>query len=135
MLATADPTNVYHQTEWNETLPMSGLSWLNVLTAESIPEETDGNDSACSATRQRQESDCSSSSMESCYVVLEIQRPRTADEISTKVEQSTEEEEEEEIKEEVEELHFAQVQLDHHNVELEQIANDIEIEVRTVDHE
>jgi hypothetical protein len=138
MLATADCASLYseqiiYESEWTENLP-TGISWLNLLTSQSIPEETDGIDRPRTPGRNNSESNCSSSSIESCYVVLEIQRPRSADETSSKVEEEEEEEEmeeeeEEEMEEEIEELNFAQVKHDDHNVHYEQIAVSMTTEV------
>ncbi len=51
------------------------IPWLNYLTAQSIPEETDlMND--CSK-RHHTDSGCSSTSSENSYVVLEVQRRRS----------------------------------------------------------
>ena len=125
MLATADCTNHYtdqtvYESEWTENLP-SGISWLNLLTAQPIPEETDGLDSPRTPERNNSESNSSSSSsVESCYVVLEIQRPRSVDISSTS--NKSDEEEEEEVVEEIEELHFAQIVTIDHNVDYDQLA-------------
>jgi hypothetical protein len=135
MLATADCTNRYteqivYDTEWTESTP-NGISWLNLLTAQPIPEEIDGMDIPESPVQSDRESNCSTSSVESCYVVLEIQRPRSNDETSSKVEQ--EEEEEEEVEEvEIEELHFAQIKCDEHIVQYEQFAVSMTTEVHEI---
>ena len=52
------------------------IPWLNFLTAQAIPEETDGSDYS---KYQHDDSGCSSSSEEDSYVVLEVQRPRVID--------------------------------------------------------
>ena len=139
MLATADCTNHYseqivYESEWTESIPI-GISWLNLLTAQSIPEETDAVDLPRSPQRVDSESNCSSSSVESCYVVLEIQRPRSADDISSKHEDdevNVEEEEEEEIEEEIEELNFAQMNHIDHNVRPNQLTISMTIEVNSI---
>jgi hypothetical protein len=135
MLATADCTNCYtdqtiYDSEWIENTP-NGISWLNLLTAQSIPEETDGMDSLPTPVRSNSERTYSSSSAESCYVVLEIQRPRSVNETPNKVEQDEDEEEIEEEEEEVEieELHFAQTKIDEHNMDNEQLAVSLTTEV------
>jgi len=145
MLATTDCTNHYteqiiYESDWTENIP-AGVSWLNLLTAQPIPEETDGIDSPCTPVRNNSESNCSSSSVESCYVVLEIQRPRSVDEIPSKVdeeeveqEEEEEEEEEEEIEEEIEELNFAQMKYDNHNVNDDQFAVSMTTEVNSIKH-
>jgi len=138
MIATTDCTNHYseqitYETEWTENIP-TGISWLNLLTAQSIPEETDLIDSPCPPERTRSESNCSSTSVESSYVVLEIQRPRSTDGTSsTHGEEEEEEEEEEEIEEEIEELNFAQMKHDNHNVDLEQLAVSMTTEVNSIE--
>ena len=148
---TADCTNQYsehivYESEWTESIPI-GISWLNLLTAEPIPEETDAVDILHSPERTRSESNCSSSSVESCYVVLEIQRPRSTDETSSKhdddddddevnveekKDEEEEEEEEEEIEEEIEELHFAQMNRDDHNVHHDQLTMSMTTEVNSI---
>lgn len=142
MLATTDCTSHYseqivYNSEWTETTP-AGVSWLNLLTAQPIPEETDDIDSPCNSVRNNSGSNCSSSSAESCYVVLEIQRPRSVNETPGKIdneeeeaaaEEEEEEEEVEEFEEEIEELHFAQVKHDDHNVHYEQFAISMTTEV------
>ena len=50
------------------------IPWLNFLTAQSIPEETDNFDYS---KRQHTDSGCSTSSSEDLYVVLEVQRPKS----------------------------------------------------------
>ena len=132
----ADRTVLYsdqtiYETEWTESIP-TGISWLSLLTAQSIPEETEGGaDSSCSPVRLHTESSCSTSSVDSCYVVLEIQRPRPADEAEGKTEQAIEDDDdEEEMQEEIEELHFAQTQMYTHHIEPEQLAIPMSIEVR-----
>jgi hypothetical protein len=137
MLAATDCANHYseqiiYESEWTENIPR-GVSWLNLLTAESIPEETDVIESPCSPPRKHSESNCSSASVESCYVVLEIQRPRSTDGTSSKQEGEEEEEEEEEIEEEIEELNFAQMRHDNHKVNLEQLAVSMTTEVNQID--
>lgn len=163
MLAAADhPTHlneptVYHA-EWTEDIP-TGISWLNLLTSQPIPEEADDAESLPTPTRYLSRSNASSSSAESCYVVLEIQRPRSADEASNKMDddevqdntdniqqevkepvikvqqaeeketEKEEEEEEEEFQEEIEELHFAQSRTDPHQVKEDQLATSMHIEV------
>ncbi|CAM4890039.1 unnamed protein product [Rotaria socialis] len=100
MFATAaDCTNSYieqtvYDSEWTEHTP-TGTSWLNLLTSQPIPEETDSFDGACTSMRSRNQTDCSSSSIESCYVILEIQRQRSLDEIPSKTEDTAEVAEEE----------------------------------------
>jgi hypothetical protein len=137
MLATADCTNHYagqiiYESEWTENIP-AGVPWLNLLTAEPIPEEIDDSDTPCSSVRNNSASNCSSSSTESCYVVLEIQRPRSTDITSSKVDDDEEEEEEvEEIEEEIEELNFAQIKYDDHNVNYEQFAISMTTEVNLI---
>ena len=140
MLATADCINCYtdqtiYDSEWIENTT-NGISWLNLLTAQPIPEETDGMDSPPTPVRSNSERSSSSSSVESCYVVLEIQRPRSVNETPNKVEQEEgdEDEDEEEIEEEeeeieIEELHFAQTKIDEHNMDNEQIAVSLTTEV------
>ena len=145
MLAAADHAARYteqtiYESEWTENMP-TGISWLNLLTSQPIPEETDGIDSPCVSSRHRSGSDCSSSSAESCYVVLEIQRPRSADDTTSKVEQESvnqaeekeveDEDEEEEIQEVIEEFHFAQINVDNHQIEHEQTVASMTIEVRS----
>lgn len=49
------------------------IPWLNFLTAQAIPEETDGSEYS---KYQHDDSGCSSSEEEDSYVVLEVQRPR-----------------------------------------------------------
>ena len=147
MLAAADHAaryteqNVY-DCEWTENAP-TGISWLNLLTSQSIPEETDGIDSSCASSRHQ--SNCSSSSsVESCYVVLEIQRPRLADNAASKVEEvnahnseekeaddNDDDDEEEEIQEVIEEFHFAQTNVDSHRIEHEQTVASMNIQVRS----
>jgi hypothetical protein len=135
MLATADCTNHYseqiiYESEWTENIP-SGVSWLNLLAAESIPEETDGIDSPRIPERNNSGSNCSSTSVESCYVVLEIQRPRSVDETPSKCDEDDDddEEEEEEMVEEIEELNFAHIKHDIHSVNYEQSAVSMTTEV------
>ena len=133
MLATADSTNHYteqiaYDSEWIENTP-TGISWLSLLTAQPIPEETDGIESSYTSARHNSESNCSSSSIESCYVVLEIQRPRSITETPIKVD---DEEEEEEIEEEMEELHFAQTKMYPQNIEYEQLAISMTTEVNSI---
>jgi len=135
MLATADCTNhfteqIIYESEWTENIP-NGVSWLNLLTAQPIPEETDGIDSPCTPERNNSGSNCSSTSVESCYVVLEIQRPRSIDETPSKGDEDDddEEEEEEEMEEEIEELNFAQMKHDNHSVNYEQRTVPMTIEV------
>ena len=55
---------------------------------------------------------------------MEIQRPRSGDEVSNKIDNETEEAEEveETIVEEIEELNFAQTAHDHHDVHIDQLA-------------
>jgi hypothetical protein len=108
MLAAAACSNHYagqikYENEWIDNHTVK-IPWLNYLTAQSIPEETD--------------SDCSSSSGEDCYVVLEIQRPRQVDHSTDTVA------EEEEV-----EFCFAQINEDNHHVEYEQFAEPMLIEV------
>ena len=138
MLAASECTNRYpeqviYESEWMENIP-KGVSWMNLLTAESIPEETDVIESPCSPERQRAVSNCSSTSVESCYVVLEIQLPRSSDDTSSKQEDEEEEEEEEveEIEEEIEELNFAQMKHDEHKIDLEQLAVSMTTEVTRI---
>ncbi|CAF2146485.1 unnamed protein product [Rotaria magnacalcarata] len=160
MFATAaDCTNSYieqtvYDSEWTEHTP-TGTSWLNLLTSQPIPEETDSFDGACTSMRSRNQTDCSSSSIESCYVVLEIQRQRSLDDIPNKtedtaevaVEEEEEEEEEEEVhedandeeeeedEEEIEELNFAQtITDDNQKVDYDQIAVPMTIEIPTAEH-
>jgi hypothetical protein len=133
MLASADRTNHYleetvYDSEWTENIP-SGISWFNLLTSQPIPEEMDGTEDPCTPVRNNSESDCSSSSIESCYVVLEIQRPHSVTGTPSKPEEEEEEEEEEEIEEEMEELHFAQSKTDDHNVEYDQVTVSMTVEV------
>lgn len=142
MLAAADHAARYteqtiYESEWTENMP-TGISWLNLLTSQPIPEETDGIDSPCVSSRHRSGSGCSSSSAESCYVVLEIQRPRSADDTTSKVEEESvnqqeekEDEDEEEIHEVIEEFHFAQTSVDNHQIEHEQTVTSMTIEVRS----
>ena len=140
MLATADHTGHYgeqmaYDSEWTDNIP-TGISWLNLLTAQSIPEETDAAERPSTPLRTRDQSDCSSSSAESCYVVLEIQRPRSTDaapikaDVIEKEADEDEEEEEEMMEEEIEELNFAQPNHDVHRVEYDQSATAMTIEVR-----
>jgi len=148
MLVTTDGANPYaeqitYDSEWIENTP-TGISWLNLLTSQSIPEENDRIDSSPKPVRHHSDSNCSSSSIESCYVVLEIQRPRSINEIPSKVDEDEEEvvektvkeedeeEEEEEEVEEIEELHFAQMNNDAHNVECEQLAVSMTTEVNSI---
>ena len=138
MLATAEHTSHYgeqmvYESEWTENIP-TGISWLNLLTAQSIPEETDAAECSSTPLRTRGESDCSSSSAESCYVVLEIQRPRSTDAAPSKAdvienEADEDEEEEEMMEEEIEELNFAQPNQDGHRVEYDQSAIVMNIDV------
>lgn len=143
MLATADHTSHYgeqmvYESEWTENIP-TGISWLNLLTAQSIPEETDAAECPNTPLRTRAERDSSSSSSsssaESCYVVLEIQRPRSTDaapstaDVVEKEADEEEEEEEEMMEEEIEELNFAQPNQDVHRVEYDQSAIAMTIEM------
>lgn len=155
MLA-ADHTSLYteqihYETEWTEDIPR-GISWLNLLTAQPIPEETDIVESPQSPERHHSESSCSSASVESCYVVLEIQRPRSGDEASSKIDDEIEQtkeverieeevlveedEEEEEVIEEVEELNFAQTNHDIHHDQLAiSMTTEIPMEDYVVEHQ
>jgi hypothetical protein len=142
MLAASEYTNRYpeqviYESEWMDSIP-KGASWMNLLTAETIPEETDVIESPCLPERKRIVSNCSSTSVESCYVVLEIQLPRSSDDISSKQEDEDEEEdeeeeeEEEEIEEEIEELNFAQMKHDDHKVDIDQFAVSMTTEVNQI---
>lgn len=188
MYATADYSNLYpeqrvYDSEWTESVP-NGVPWYNLLTSQTIPEETDTFCGPCTAVRSHTPSEYSSSSVESCYVVLEIQRQRSIEEIPSKVEnekgsdeevkqgvelekkdeeddeqdsdseeekQGTESEEEddqdseskeenehdaeseEEMEEEIEELHFAKtVPYDNQNIDYEQVALPMTIQVTMI---
>lgn len=102
MLATDD-----HRTsslnEWPDCLPINGMVWMNDLTTQTIPEETDGIES---------DSQSVSSSAESCYIVLEIQRPRLQDD---------------------DELHFAQTEIDHDSKCIDESVEDILVETPNVE--
>lgn len=134
MLATADCTNHYmeqivYESSWSDNTS-NGISWFNLLTTEPIPEETDITDISHTPVRNNSGRSCSTSSIESCYVVLEIQRPRSDTEISTNIEkQQEDDEEEEEMEEEMEELHFAQVKINEHSMDSEQLTVSLTLEV------
>lgn len=134
MLATADCTNHYmeqivYESSWSDNTS-NGISWFNLLTTEPIPEETDITDISRTPVRNNSGRSCSTSSIESCYVVLEIQRPRSDTEISTNIEkQQEDDEEEEEMEEEMEELHFAQVKINEHSMDCEQLTASLTLEV------
>jgi hypothetical protein len=126
MLAAADRTNHYveqttYESEWTEDNNHE-ISWLNLLTAQSIPEENDDSESIHTPTLSKSESMCSSSSVESCYFVLEIQRPHPPDE-----ERVMESEEEEVIEEQV--LDFARMDSEQHVFEHDQLAISMTTEV------
>ncbi len=109
MLAAAEYTNCctkpkIYENDWINN-HRRRISWLNFLTVQPIPEETDVIDCP---KHIRNNSDSSSSSIEDCYIVLEVQRPRLTDE----------------------QLNFAQINEDKHNVEYEQFAEPIIIEVK-----
>ncbi|UJR35817.1 hypothetical protein I4U23_028564 [Adineta vaga] len=133
MLATGDCTNHYteqivYESSWTDNTS-NGISWFNLLTSESIPEETDITDVSHTPVQNNSSRSCSTSSIESCYVVLEIQRPRSVTEILTNVQKEQEVEEEEEMVEEMEELHFAQSNTDEHPVNYEQFTVSLTIEI------
>lgn len=145
LAAAADHTSLYteqvhYEAEWTEDIP-AGISWLNLLTAQPIPEETDIIDSPQSPERHHSASSCSSTSVESCYVVLEIQRPRSGDEASSKIDDEIEqsvvndddEEEEEIVEEVVEELNFAHINHNDHDVHHDQLAISMTTEVSFID--
>ncbi|CAF0892683.1 unnamed protein product [Rotaria sordida] len=105
MFATADCTTHYpeqtiYDSEWTENT-RTGISWFNLLTSQPIPEETDSIHDTCTPVQSNRQSSCSSSSsIESCYVVLEIQRNRSVEEIPNQVEKEEEEEDEDEDEDE-----------------------------------
>jgi hypothetical protein len=116
MLATAAYSNRYtksriYENNWIDNHSIR-IPWLNFLTAQSIPEETDVIDCP---KRIDSDSDCSSSSIEDFYVVLEVQRPRSIDETKSIIEKK---------------LNFAQINEDKHHVEYEQLAQSMVIEVK-----
>lgn len=117
MLTTASCSNRYkkskiYENEWIDNHSIR-IPWLNFLTAQPIPEETD----VCDYPKNnRCDSDCSSSSIEDCYIVLEIQKSRSIDETATSMIE--------------EDLNFAQInEDDEHLVEYEQLALSITTEV------
>lgn len=136
MLAAADcashyPEQIIYESSWADTTP-NGISWLNLLTAEPIPEETEVTDISHTPVRHNSASSCSSSSIGSCYVVLEIQRPRSLTETSSTVGKDDEEDGEEEMEEEMEELHFAQACTNEPEIDCDQLAVSLTIEVKLV---
>jgi len=111
MLATAHCSNRYtkprmYENEWIDNHSIR-VPWLNFLTAQPIPEETDVYDYP---KHIRSDSDCSSSSIEDCYIVLEVPKPRSIEE----------------------HLSFGQINEDEHHVEYEQLASSMIIEVNSI---
>ncbi|CAF1671657.1 unnamed protein product [Adineta ricciae] len=143
MLATADCTNHYmeqivYESSWSDNTS-NGISWFNLLTTEPIPEETDITDISHTPVRNNSGRSCSTSSIESCYVVLEIQRPRSDTELSKNIEKQQEEEddddeEEEEMEEEMEELHFAQAKISEHPIDCEELTVSLTLEFPQKEH-
>ena len=125
------PEQIIYESNWTDTTP-NGISWLNLLTAEPIPEETEVTDISHTPVRHNSASSCSSSSIGSCYVVLEIQRPRSLTETSSTVGKDDEEDGEEEMEEEMEELHFAQACTNEQEIDCDQLAVSLTIEVMRV---
>ena len=126
------PEQTTYDNKWIDN-NSTGISWLNLLTAQPILEEVDGVDASSTAARSNSESNCSSSSVESCYVVLEIQRPRLLNETSNELKEADEEKEEEEhTEEEIEELNFAQTNSNDHNVNHEQFVIPLATEVNLI---
>lgn len=141
MLATADCTNHYpeqtvYDSEWAENIS-SGISWRNLLTSQTIPEETDTPEDPGTPVRSRKVSNCSTSSIESCYVVLEIQRqclthetPSKIEVIDKKEDKTDEDEDKEEV--EIEEINFAQMNTDNQDFTYEEVAEPLTPEVELI---
>ncbi|CAF0885887.1 unnamed protein product [Rotaria sp. Silwood1] len=121
MLATAHHSNRYtksriYENEWIDN-SNKRISWLNYFTIQTIPEETDNIDCPI---RNYSDSDSSSlSSMEDCYVVFEVQRPRSTTETRSIIEKQ---------------LNFAQIIDDKHHTEYNQIAQSIINEIPSKEH-
>lgn len=90
------------------------ISWLNCMTIQTIPEEPDIIE--CSR-RCHTDSDCSSSSSDDFYVVLEVQRPRSTEPTIDIIDQQ---------------LTFAQINHDEHHIEYDQLAHAFSIEVKLI---
>ncbi|CAF0868819.1 unnamed protein product [Rotaria sp. Silwood1] len=140
MFATADCTNHYpeqtiYDSEWTENT-RTGISWLNLLTSQPIPEETDSIHDTCTPVQSNRQSSCSSSSVESCYVVLEIQRRRSVDETPNQIKQDQEEVQDEELTEKAKEKEvYEDTQEEEVQVEEEQIQKVVEEEEEEVEEE
>jgi len=109
MLAAAEYTNCctkpkIYENDWINN-HRRRISWLNFLTVQPIPEETDVIDCP---KRIPTISDCSSSSIDEYNIILDIERPSSIDK----------------------ELNFAQIKENQHHVEYEQLAEPIIIEVK-----
>ncbi|CAF2146418.1 unnamed protein product [Rotaria magnacalcarata] len=112
MLATAHSPNHYirpriYENQWIDNQNSS----LNFLTIQTIPEEPDIFDCQKSC---RTDSECSSSSTEDLYVVLEVQRPRPPNEPINKIEKQ---------------LSFSQIIDDQCHVEYNQLVQPLLIEI------
>jgi hypothetical protein len=109
MLAATDYANRYTKPRIYENYSIDNHSirvpWLNFLATQPIPEETDVIDCP---KRIPTISDCSSSSIDEYNIVLDVERPSSIDK----------------------ELNFAQIIENEHNVEYEQLAEPIIIEVK-----
>ncbi|CAF1351010.1 unnamed protein product [Rotaria sordida] len=129
MLATAHGSNRYtksrmFENKWMDNDNNKRISWLNYVTIQTIPEETDTIDCPI---RNYNDSDSDndsfssslSSSMEDCYVVFEVQRSRSIDETKDIIE---------------EQLNFAQINDDEHHIEYDQMAQLILIEMPLKEH-
>ncbi|UJR10205.1 hypothetical protein I4U23_014420 [Adineta vaga] len=83
MLTTAHYTNRHRKSQMNQQYWIDyhniQIPWLNFLTSQSIPEETDT--SEC-FQQYRTNSESSLSSDEECYIVLEVPKPRLNNEIN-----------------------------------------------------
>lgn len=109
MLAATEYANRYtkpriYENHWIDN-HNTRIPWLNFLTAQPIPEETDVIDSP---KRSPTISECSSSSIDEYNIILDVERPSSNNE----------------------ELKFAQIKEDEHHVEYEQVAEPMIIEVK-----
>ncbi|CAF1315765.1 unnamed protein product [Adineta steineri] len=106
MLATSHCTDRYNKPriyeDYSTDIHNNKISWLNFLTAQPIPEETEMSDYS--------DSESSISSTEDSYIVLEVRKPRSIDKTTNIIENK---------------LHFAQINIDEHIVKYDQIAKPI----------
>ncbi|CAF0962158.1 unnamed protein product [Adineta steineri] len=106
MLATSYCTDRYNKPriyeDYSTDIHNNKISWLNFLTAQPIPEETEMSDYS--------DSESSISSTEDSYIVLEVRKPRSIDKTTDIIGNK---------------LHFAQISIDEHIVKYDQIAKPI----------